>query len=270
MERVEVGGLTIAYERRGDGPPLLLLHGGMNDHREWWRQLDGLSDGFTVVAWDAPGCGASSDPPETFRMADYADSLAGLIDALRLDRPHVLGLSWGSTLALQLYRRRPDIPRSLVLTAAYAGWAGSLAPEEIAQRLERLLEQIERPAREWVREHVPTLLTERAPAEMVAEVEAIMADSRPAGLRPMLLAMAEADLREVLPTISVPTLLLYGEEDARSPRDVAEQMHAAIPGSTLVMLPRVGHQANVETPEVFNDAVRTFVRTRDETEGTCE
>jgi pimeloyl-ACP methyl ester carboxylesterase len=242
----------------------------MNDHREWWRQLDGLSDGFTVVAWDAPGCGASSDPPETFRMADYADSLAGLIDALRLDRPHVLGLSWGSTLALELYRRRPEIPRSLVLNAAYAGWAGSLAPEEIAQRLERLLEQIERPAREWVHEHVPTLLTERAPAEMVAEVEAIMADSRPAGLRPMLLAMAEADLREVLPTISVPTLLLYGEEDARSPRDVAEQMHAAIPGSTLVMLPRVGHQANVETPEAFNDAVRTFLRTRDEAEGTCD
>jgi len=260
VERVEVGALTIAYERRGDGPPLVLLHGGMSDHREWRRQLDGLSDGFTVVAWDAPGCGASSDPPETFRMADYADSLAGLIEALGLDRPHVLGLSWGSTLALELHWRRPEIPRSLVLAAAYAGWAGSLPPEEVAHRLERLLAQIERPAREWVHEYTPTLLTERAPAETVAELEAIMADSRPAGLRPMLLAMAEADLREVLPTISVPTLLLYGEEDARSPGDVAAAMHAAIPGSTLVVLPGVGHQANVEAPEAFNDAVRTFLR----------
>ncbi len=88
-----------------------------------------------------------------------------------------------------------------------------------------------------------------------------MADSRPAGLRPMLLAMAEADLRDVPPTISVPTLLLHGEEDARSPRDVAEQMHAAIPGSALVVLPGVGHQANVEAPEAFNEAVRTFLRT---------
>src|SRR3990170_2856200 len=100
----------------------------MSDHREGRRQLEGLSDRFTLVAWDAPGCGASSDPPDTFRMADYADSLAGLIEALGLDRPHVLGLSWGSTLALELYRRRPDIPRSLMLTAAYAGWAGSLPP----------------------------------------------------------------------------------------------------------------------------------------------
>lgn len=260
MERVEVGELMIAYERGGHGPPLLLLHGGMSDHREWRQQLHGLSDGFTLVAWDAPGCGASSDPPAMFRMADYADRLADVIEALALDRPHVLGLSWGSTLALELYRRRPDIPRTLVLAAAYAGWAGSLPPEEIAQRLERLLEQIERPAREWVHEHIPTLLTERASAEMVAELQAIMADSRPAGLRPMLLAMAEADLRDVLPTISVPTLLLYGEEDARSSTDVAEEMHAAIPGSALIVLPEVGHQANLEAPDRFNEAVRTFLR----------
>ena len=261
MDRIEVGGLTIAFARRGNGPRLVLLHGGISDHREWRQQLDGLSDGFTLFAWDAPGCGASSDPPETFRMADYADILAGLIEALGLDRPHVLGLSWGSTLALELYRRRPDIPRSFVLAAAYAGWAGSLPPSEVAHRLDRLLEQIERPAREWVHEYVPTLLTERAPHEMARELETIMTDSRTAGLRPMLLAMAEGDSRGVLPTISVPTLLLYGEEDARSPRDVTERMHAAIPGSTLVVLPGVGHHANVESPESFNDAVRRFLRT---------
>jgi pimeloyl-ACP methyl ester carboxylesterase len=260
VERLEVGGLTIAYERRGHGPPLVLVHGGLIDHREWNHQLDELSDEFTVVAWDAPGCGASSDPPEAFRMADYADCLAELIEGAGLEGPHVLGLSWGSTLALELYRRRPDIPRSLVLTGGYAGWAGSLLPEEIAERLHGFLRQIERPAREWVREYIPTLLTERAPAEMADELVAIMADSRPAGLRPMILAMAEADLRDVLPTISVPTLLLYGEEDVRSPMEVAKEMHAAIPHSTLIVLPGVGHQSNVEAPDRFNEAVTAFVR----------
>ena len=117
-EQIEVGGLTIAFERSGDGPPLALLHGGLSDRREWRRQLDGLSDEFTVVAWDAPGCGGSSDPPESFRMPDYADCLASFIGALGLERPHVLGLSWGSTLALELYRRWRSIPRTLVLTAA--------------------------------------------------------------------------------------------------------------------------------------------------------
>lgn len=69
MDRIDVDGLGIAYRRAGDGSLLALLHGGMSDGRQWRRQLEGLSDEFTVVAWDAPGCGASSDPPETFRRA---------------------------------------------------------------------------------------------------------------------------------------------------------------------------------------------------------
>ena len=259
MDSVEIDGLTIAYERRGEGPPLLLVHGGLIDHREWEAQLDGLSDAFDVVAWDAPGCGASSDPPESFRMGDYADVLAAFVERLELERPSVLGLSWGSTLALELYRRRPDLPSSLVLTAAYAGWAGSLSPDEVDRRLSGLLEEIERPPGEWVRGFLPTLLTERATDEMRERLVAIMSDSRRSGMRPMLFAMAEADLREVLPTIAVPTLLLYGELDVRSPLEVAEEMHRAIPGSTLVRLPGVGHQSNVEAPDRFNDAVREFL-----------
>src|SRR5262245_10277570 len=82
-----VGDLRIVHERTGTGPALLLLHGGVSDHREWRRQLDALSDEFTVVAWDAPGCGQSSDPPESLRLPDYADCLAGFTVALGLERP---------------------------------------------------------------------------------------------------------------------------------------------------------------------------------------
>jgi pimeloyl-ACP methyl ester carboxylesterase len=238
----------------------VLLHGGMSDHREWRRQLAGLSDTFTVVAWDAPGTGVSGDPPQSFRFGDYADCLAGFIEALDLGRPHVLGLSWGSSLALALYGRRPDLPRSLILTAAYAGWAGSLSREEVERRLAIGLRQMELPGQENARSWVATLLTDRATGEMVEELVGIIADARPSGARPMLCAMAEADLRPVLPTIRVPTLLLYGEDDARSPRAVAEGMHRAIARSELVFLPRVGHQSNIETADRFNDEVRRFLR----------
>ena len=135
MDELEVQGLRIAYERAGDGPPLILVHGFVGDSREWRRQLDGLSDEFTVVAWDAPGSGRSSDPPPSFRMPDYADSLAAFVDALGLVRPHVAGLSFGGALALELYRRHRANPRSLVLAGAYAGWAGSLPPEVAEERL---------------------------------------------------------------------------------------------------------------------------------------
>ena len=88
----------------------------------------------------------------------------------------------------------------------------------------------------------------------------IMLDVRPAGIRPMITAFAAADLRDMLGTIRVPTLLLYGDLDTRAPRAVAEELHDRIPGSELVMLPGVGHVTNIEAPEEFDAAVRRFVR----------
>jgi pimeloyl-ACP methyl ester carboxylesterase len=80
----------------------------------------------------------------------------------------------------------------------------------------------------------------------------------PMGFRAMARASAE-DVRHVLAHIDVPTLLLYGDRDVRAPIDVAEQLHASIAGSTLVLLPGVGHVCNVEAPDEFNAAVRSFL-----------
>jgi pimeloyl-ACP methyl ester carboxylesterase len=261
-EQINVGELTIAFERSGDGPALVLLHGGLSDHREWRRQIDALSDEFTVVAWDAPGCGGSSDPPESFRMPDFADCLAEVVEVLELGRPHVLGLSWGSTLALELYRRHPSLPRTLVLTAAYAGWAGSLPGTAVAERLQTSLRDLALPPEALVRTCLPTLLTERATEEMVDELIGIMSEFHPEGSRAMLHAMAEADLRDVLPQIEIPTLLLCGEEDQRSSLAVAEEMRSRIPGSVLVVIPQVGHQSNIEAAERFSAEVRHFLSAR--------
>jgi pimeloyl-ACP methyl ester carboxylesterase len=93
-----------------------------------------------IVACDAPGCGQSSEPPETWRMPDYADCLAAWLKVVGAERPHVLGLSWGSSVALKLYRRHPQVPASLILASAYAGWAGSLPPEEVNARLAGVLD----------------------------------------------------------------------------------------------------------------------------------
>lgn len=260
MNEVMIGGLRIAYERAGEGPPLVLLHGAYADSREWRRQLDALSDEFTVVAWDAPGCGRSSDPPGTFGLADWADCLAAFIAALELERPHVLGLSLGSMFALALYSRHPLVPRSLVLASAYAGWVGSLPPEVVEQRLQRALQEADLPPDQWVPGWIPELLTANAPAGAAEEMLAIMSDFHPAGAKIMVRSIARVDLRDVLPTISVPTLLLYGSADKRSPLHVAEDLHAHIPGSKLVAMPGVGHQSNVDAPDLFNAEVRGFLR----------
>ncbi len=266
MDEIDIGGLRIAFKRVGEGPPLVLLHGALSDSRVWRRQLDELSDEFTVVAWDAPGCGRSSDPPapETFRLSDYANCLAGLVDALGLGRAHVLGLSFGGGLALELYRRHPTVPKTLVLASAYAGWAGSLPPEEVERRRQRALREADLPPEQWVPGYLPGLFTETAPPGLIDEAVAIMSETRPAGMKAMMSAFAEADLRDVLPLIEVPTLLLYGEADRRSPLNVAEDLHAKIPTSKLVVMPGVGHDSNLEAPETFNTEVRSFLRSNED------
>ena len=128
---VEVGGLTIAYERGGTGPPVALAHGFVGDARSTWdSQIEGLADEFTVIAWDAPGAGKSSDPPEGFDMGDYADCLAAFLRALRIQRAHLVGLSFGGALVLATCHRHRGFASSLVLVSAYAGWLSSLGAEE--------------------------------------------------------------------------------------------------------------------------------------------
>jgi pimeloyl-ACP methyl ester carboxylesterase len=222
-------------------------------------QVEGLCDEFTVVAWDAPGAGGSSDPPESFGIAGYADCLAGFVDKLRLGRPHVAGLSFGGILALELHRRHPTIPMTLILASAYAGWRGSLAPEIAEERLQQALALSDLSPDEFVGALLPTMFSENTPRESVDEFHASMRAFHPAGFRAMSRASAE-DLREGLP--HVPTLLIYGERDVRAPLSVASELKESIPGSTLVLLPDAGHLCNIEAPEEFNSAVRAFLNER--------
>jgi pimeloyl-ACP methyl ester carboxylesterase len=259
MDILDVEGLRIGYERAGAGPPLLFLHGYVGDGPTTWRrQLDGLSNEFTVIAWDAPGAGRSSDPPESFAMAGYADCLAGFIERLGLERPNVAGLSFGGALALELYRRHPAIAKTLILASAYAGWAGSLPAEVAEQRLQQAMVLADLSPDDFVDALLPTMFSEGTPADSVDAFGANMLAFHPAGFRAMARASAE-DLRAVLPQIEIPTLLVYGDGDVRAPLTVAKELHAAISGSKLVVLPDAGHVCNIEAPEAFNSAVRDFL-----------
>ena len=180
-----------------------------------------------------------------------------------MDRPHVAGLSFGGTLALELYRRHSDVPRTLVLVSAYTGWAGSLPPEDVAARLESVTRDTHLPGPEFASRWLPTLFSDDVPDELVGELRMIIAEFHPDGARTMARAMAQADLRDVLLRIDVPTLLLYGDGDVRSPLAVAEELHAQVHTSTLVVLPRAGHQLNMEAAEQFNSVLRNFLRRHD-------
>jgi pimeloyl-ACP methyl ester carboxylesterase len=239
----------------------VLLHGAMADSRDWHLQLATLADAFTVVAWDAPGSGESFEPPDDFGLEGYADALAAFVGGLGLDTPHVMGLSFGSVLALELFRRHPVLVRSLVLLSAYAGWAGSLGREEAERRRRWGQSVADLPPRQVAADFATTLFTQEVPATIVQAYTEVMTDFRAAGVRAMANALADADLRDVLPSIDVPTLLVHGDADRRAPVEVAEKLRDRIPGSKLVVIPGSGHMVTLEAPELVNDEVRRFLRT---------
>ena len=125
----------------------MLLHGFLTDYRWWSPQLEDLSDGFRVLAWDAPGAGSSSDPPDPFTTADGARCLAGLLDLLGIESAHILGLSWGDILAQEFYRSYLGRVRALILCDTYAGWKGSLPESACKKRLERCYRESSLPPR---------------------------------------------------------------------------------------------------------------------------
>ena len=170
MEMVEVDGLRIGYVRSGEGPPLVLLHGYVGDGQTTWRrQIEEFDRDFTVVAWDAPGAGRSWDPPEAFGIDGYADCLAAFIEVLGLERPHVVGLSFGGALALALFRRHSAVPASLVLASAYAGWAGSLPADVAQQRLGQARALADMSPEDLVAALLPTMFSAHVPRETVEE-----------------------------------------------------------------------------------------------------
>jgi pimeloyl-ACP methyl ester carboxylesterase len=256
---VDLGGLNVAYERVGQGPPLVFVHGAAEDSRIWGPQLAGLADEFTVVAWDEPGAGRSSDLPEGSGLADFANALAALLKALALGPAHIAGLSWGGTVLLELYRRHPDLVATLIMIDTYAGWKGSLSADEVRARVADARKMLAAPDEEFD-PTLPGLFAEDPPAEFVPLLAAISSDVRPASLGRELAIMAETDLSDLLPQIAVPTLLIWGRHDARSPLIVARQFEESIPDVTLAVIERAGHMSNLERPEQVNLAVRQFCR----------
>jgi len=260
LGHAEVGGVDVAFRRAGSGPPLVLVHGAALDSRSWGPQLAGLCDELTVVAWDEPGVGRSSPVPEGFGLADFAGALAGFVERLGLGPVHLAGLSWGGTVVLECYRRHPGLVASLVLMDTYAGWKGSLPADEVRRRVDGVRESLEGPPGEFD-PTLPGLFASEPSADVVALMAEMAADVRPETLALELGIMAEADLGDVLPTIAVPTLLVWGRDDARSPVDlVARRFADDIPGSELAVIEGAGHMSNLEQPDRVNDVIRDFVR----------
>ena len=137
------GPVSIAYEVQGSGPLVVFLHGIGGNRTNWYEQLDQFGDRFCAVTWDARGYGASDDPPQTLKFSDYADDLNRLLDDLKAERAHLVGLSMGGMIVQDFYGRYASRVATLSLVDTSSGFGG--VPEEVRRDfLSRRLDPLEK------------------------------------------------------------------------------------------------------------------------------
>ncbi len=257
--RAGAGAAEAAWDEAGAGEPVVLLHGYPMDRTLWAPQLAAPAPGFRYLAPDLPGFGET--PRGSAPHVDaWADWIAAFLDARGIDRAVVGGLSMGGYLAFAFWRRHPARVRALVLCDTRAG---ADTPDGRAKRVE--MQQVARAegagaiaARMITGMTGKTTRAER-PA-VVATLEAMMRRAPVPGIVDALqLLMDRPDSTPTLETITVPALVLCGDEDAITPLAESRAMHAAIPGSRLGVVPRAGHASNLESPEAFNALLSGFL-----------
>jgi 3-oxoadipate enol-lactonase len=254
------GPVAIAYDIAGSGPLVVFLHGIGGNRSNWEGQVAYFAARFCAVAWDARGYGASEDPPQTLKFSDYGDDLGGLLDHLGVERAHLVGLSMGGMILQDFYGRYADRVATLALVDTSVGF-GSVSEEVRRDFLARRLDPLERGlmpadiAPTMVEVLVAKSATAAARQRMRASIEAL----RVAPYKQALHAIISTDFRAILPHISVPTLVIVGDEDVVTPPPDAEFLTRNISGANLVKIPGAGHLTNIEQPQAFNAALEAFL-----------
>ena len=258
--RLRIGRIRFSYREAGAGPALVLLHGIGSGADSWRDQLAGLADARHVVAWDAPGYGAST-PLVAARplAADYADRLALLFDALGLERVALAGHSLGALIAGAFAAARPGRVERLILADAALGHGADPAAPLPSPARSRIDDLEALGPDEFALRRAPRLLSSAASPSQVARVRETMAQIRPAGYRQAVAMLAQGDLLSDAKAIAAPTLVLCGSEDTVTPPDTSRALAAAIANARYVELPGAGHASYIEQPVAFSAEVRKFL-----------
>ncbi|MFD7920534.1 alpha/beta fold hydrolase [Streptomyces sp. NPDC059740] len=259
------GGGELFYEVAGDGPAVVLLHGGMLDNHMWDEQFAWLSrSGHRVVRYDARGHGLSSDI-----KGDYAhhEDLRALLAHLGISRAVLVGLSHGARVALDTALTHPEVVAGLAL--ASPGISGRAFTDPfLRENIRQQVAHAEGPhAAEWYVEHFLRMWVDgphRQPGavdpalrERLRDTAEANAVAHPEGFSAGV--AREADAWSHLTELDVPTLVLDGDLDVS---DISANAHAitlAIPGAHRVRVPAAAHMVNLENPQAFDEALRTFL-----------
>ena len=257
----------VEYSQSGDGAPLVFLHAFPLNHKMWHGQMEEFENDWNVLAPNARGFGNTMPFPTSPAdggpsIAQMADDLNAFLDALKISEPVVLcGLSMGGYTALNFMREYSHRVRALVLcdTRADADGTEALAKREENIRLVR--EQGSWNLAEKMTEVLLGKTTHEHNPELILQVLQWSADQTVTTIADALAALRDRlDMTNSLREIRVPTLLIFGEEDAIVPQAAIQALQQGVAGARLEMIDGAGHLPNLEQPRKFNSALAKFLR----------
>lgn len=260
MPSLDAAGTELYYERSGAGEPLLMIQGMSATHLTWGRPfLDELEGSFECVVFDNRGIGRSGMAEMPFTTADMAADTAALIDALGLESVHVLGISMGGMIAQELALAQPERIRSLTLGATYCGGPNGtlMAPEDLKMLGEAMSsgerDRVHRAM--WEINLSPGFRAEESRYDAFVEMATALRAALPVIVQQMR-ACGAHDTSARLGGVSLPTLVVHGDEDRLLAPGNGREVAALIPGARLEMLEGVGHMFWWERPSEAAALVR--------------
>ncbi len=258
MNFLVADGVRLAYRIDGpdEAPTLVLLNSLGTDLRMWDPQVALLSHTLRIVRYDYRGHGSSDVPAGPYTLERFGLDLLALFDRLDIERAHICGLSLGGMVALWVAATYPN----RVIRAVFANTAARIgSPESWEARIEAVRTGGMRAVRDMVLARFLSEGFRRNHPEVARQLGEMLEATDPRGYMAACAALREADLRTRLAGIHIPSLIIAGGLDESTPPSQARELHAAIPGSELLVLSNVGHLSNVEQPEQFSRDVLDFL-----------
>lgn len=266
MPTITVNGIDLYYEQHGDGPAVVLINGLGYDRWMWHKMIPGLAERFQVISFDNRGVGQSAKPAGPYSAGMLAADTVSLLDALGIDKAHIVGHSMGGFIAQAIALEYPERVDKLVLSATNFGGPHHvpITPAAMAVLTDVSGDPIERLRRGIVISTAPGY------AESQAEFIESWVQYRvahpidPAGYQAQLaiglgLLAEAASFEHKLGAVTAPTLVLFGEHDAVVPPGNAELLASKLPQARVEILPNAGHFFPFETPETANRAIIEFL-----------
>jgi len=226
----------------------------------WEPQVRGLSDRYRIITIDVRGHGESDALLWCYSLDQFADDIHELIRSLGLQQATFIGLSMGGYILFALYRRYPELVRSLVLadTRAQAD-----SDEVQAGRVSMVQTAWKEGAGRIADLMLPKLLSARAlesKQELVEHIRSLIVENHISGIISDLMAMAQRpDATSLLAHITCPTLVIVGQDDVATPPSESQYMMDRLPNARFETIPHAGHLSNLEQPEVFNRLLESFL-----------